>query len=81
MALVALIVYFVILLTVACFAILWSDLPEMRGGWFLSRKHKLPPAFQLWHPKFLLPFYVLCGLLVLLLTYLDYQAAKDLIWR
>jgi hypothetical protein len=68
MALAVLILYFALLIVVAGFAILWSDWPEKHGGWLLATKHKLPPVMQLWHPKHLLSFYILCGVLLLLFT-------------
>jgi hypothetical protein len=79
MALAVLILYFASLMVVAGFAILWSDWPEKRGGWLLATKHKLPPAMQLWHPKYLLSFYILCGVVFLLLTYLEYRSLKGLV--
>jgi len=76
MALVFLILYFAFLTVVAGFALLWSAYPEKRGGWLLETKQKLPPVMQLWHPKQVIPIFVLCGVLLLLFTYLEYKALR-----
>lgn len=73
------ILYLALLIVVAGAAILWSDWPEKQGGWLLARKQKLPPPMQMWHPKYVLPFYISCGVLLLLFSYLEYKSVKGLI--
>lgn len=73
------ILYFVFLTGVAGFAVLWSGWPEKRGGWLLAMKRKLPQVMQLWHPKQLIPFYILCFALLLLFNYVEYKLVKPLI--
>jgi len=74
-----LMLYFALLIVLAGFAVLWSDWPEKRGGYLLATKRKLPPLMQRWHPKNVIPIYILAGVLFLLFTCLDYNAAKDLL--
>ncbi|PYX68294.1 MAG: hypothetical protein DMG78_25525 [Acidobacteria bacterium] len=78
MVLVPSILYFALLIFVASFAILWSNWPEKQGGWLLATKQKMPPIVQLWHPKHVFPIYILCGVLLLLFTYLEYKALEGL---
>jgi hypothetical protein len=73
------ILYLALLIVVAGAAILWSDWLEKQGGWLLAMKQKLPPLMQLWHPKHVLPFYISCGALLLLFSYLEYKSVKGLI--
>ena len=73
------ILYLALLIVVAGAAILWSDWPEKQGGWLLATKQKLPPLMQLWHPKHVFPFYIVCGVLLLLITYLEYKAVSGLL--
>jgi hypothetical protein len=75
----AAILYLALLIVVAGAAIMWSDWPEKQGGWLLATKQKLPPLMQLWHPKHVLPFYIFCGVLLLLFSYLEYKSVKGLI--
>jgi hypothetical protein len=73
------ILYLALLIGVAGAAVLWSGWPEKQGGWLLATKRKLPPVMQLWHPKYLLSFDIFCGVVFLLLTYLEYRSLKGLI--
>jgi len=72
------VLYFALLVVVVGVAVLWSDWPEKRGGLLLATKHKLPPLMQSWHPKQVIPIYILAGVLFLLLGYLEYNVVKDL---
>jgi hypothetical protein len=71
MTLAVLMLYFVLLVVCAGFAIFWSEWPEKRGGWLLATKHKLPPLMRLWHPKHVIPIYILAVVLLLLFAYLE----------
>ena len=79
MALAGLILYLALLIVVAGFAILWSDWPEKQSGWLLATERKLPPLMQLWHSRHVFPIYILCGVFLLLSSYLEYKALKGLI--
>lgn len=72
------ILYFAFLVLVAGLAALWSGWPEKHGGWLLVTKQKLPPMLRLWHPRHVIPFYVLSAILLLLLEYAAYKALKGL---
>jgi len=78
MTVAVLMLYFALLVALAGFAVLWSNWPEKRGGWLLATKHKLPTLMQSWHPKNVIPIYILAGVLFLLFTCLEYKAVKDL---
>jgi len=68
------ILYFAFLTVATGFAVLWSHWPEKYGGWLLATKQKLPPMLRLWHPKHVIPLYVLSAILLLVLEYLTYKA-------
>lgn len=73
------ILYLALLIVVASAAILSSDWPEKQGGCLVATKRKLAPLMQLWHPKHVLPFYISCGVLLLLFSHLEYESVKGLI--
>jgi hypothetical protein len=72
--------YSALMVVVAVYAILWSDWPEKRGRWLFAVKQKLPPRMRLWNPRYTTQFCVICFVLFLLLSYLDYKAVKPLIF-
>jgi hypothetical protein len=75
---IALILWISLLAVATCYAVLWSEWPDNRGGWLLSVKQKLPSMMRLWEPKHLVTFYILCGVFLLLSSYLEYKAGKGL---
>ena len=78
MTLAFLILYSASLVVVGGFAVLWSGWPERHSGCLLRMKQKLPPMLRLWHPKHVIPFYVLSAVLLLLFEYAAYKALDGL---